>query len=64
MRGLFPSKAWAHVRLMALFSVELKTAIGFSGAWGSCLYINIFVCVCVCMREGQSDTESDKSGSK
>lgn len=44
MRGLLPSNAWAHVRLMALFSVTLKAAIGFSGAWGSCLYSQARMC--------------------
>ncbi len=27
----------------------LRTAIGFSGAWGSCLYVWMDVCVCVCV---------------
>lgn len=37
MRGLLPSKGLAHARSMALFSDVLSTAVGFSGAWGSCL---------------------------
>lgn len=37
MRGLLPSKGLAQARSMALFSDVLSTAVGFSGAWGSCL---------------------------
>lgn len=37
MRGLLPSKGFAQARSMALFSDVLSTAVGFSGAWGSCL---------------------------
>lgn len=36
---------------MALFSVVLKAAIGFSGAWGSCLFVD-------------REIDSDKRGSK
>lgn len=37
MRGLLPSKGLAQARSMALFSDLLSRAVGFSGAWGSCL---------------------------
>lgn len=37
MRGLLPSKGLAQARSMALFSDVLSMAVGFSGAWGSCL---------------------------
>lgn len=38
MSGLLPSKGLAQDRSMALFSDGLSTAVGFSGAWGSCLW--------------------------
>lgn len=37
MRGLLPSKGLTQARSMALFSDALSPAVGFSGAWGSCL---------------------------
>lgn len=40
MRGLLPSKGFAQAKSMALFFDLLNTAVGFSGAWGSCLQGN------------------------
>lgn len=39
MSGLLPSKGLAQDRSMALFSDVLSRALGFSGAWGSCLQV-------------------------